>query len=156
MSTRSVKLVALSVGVAVIGLGVAVACAQAQPVPKPGPRVADPFPVTTVVVFDAKAKTVTPVIALLRKDGKVDLEVRNLAGRQTLEIDFRVQGAPSVKGPFAKTQTWRGRYTFTANDKTTTGPVDVPGPVVWKYDVVLREQDNTDIWAIDPVIVVRE
>lgn len=157
MSTGSVKLVALGVGVVAIGLGVAVACAQAQPVPKPGPRAGDPFPLTTVVVFDAKAKTVTPVIALLRRDDEVQLQVKNLEGGQTLEIDFRVQGGPGVKGPFKRTQKWRGRYTFAADGQIKTGPIDTPGPAVWKYDVVLREKGDTeDVWSVDPMVVERE
>ena len=157
MSTSSVKLVGLGVGVAAIGLGVAVACAQAQPVPKPVPRAGDPFPVTTVVVLDAKARTVKPQIALLRRGDKVQLQVQSLAPGQTLEIDFRVQGSPSVKGPFARTQRWRGRYPFTADGQITTGPVDTTGESAWKYDVVVRQKDDTeDVWAVDPMIITKD
>ena len=157
MSARGVKLVALGVGVVAIGLGVAVACAQAQPAAKGGPRAGEPFPVTTVVVFDARARTVKPQIGLLRKGDKVQLHVQNLAAGQTLEIDFRVQGATNVKGPFARTQRWRGRYTFTADGQITTGPVDQAPESPWKYEVVVRQKEDTeDVWAIDPMIVVAE
>jgi hypothetical protein len=159
MSARSVKLVALGVGVVSVGLGVAVACAQAQPVAaKPGVRAGGPFPVTTVVVFDAKARTVKPQIGLLRTGDKIQVQVTSLAPGQTLEIDFRVQGAPAgVKGPFARTQRWRGRYTFTADGQITTGPVDTTGEAAWKYDVVLRQKDDTeDVWLVDPMIVVAQ
>jgi len=153
MSVRSVKLVALGAGVVSICVGVAVACAQAQSVPKGG----EPFPVTTVVTLDARARTVKPQIGLLRKGDKVQLKVANLATGQTLEIDFRVQGANNVKGPFARTQRWRGRYTFSADGQITTGPVDQPAESPWKYDVVVRQKDDTeDVWAIDPMIVVAE
>ena len=158
MNARSVKLVALGAGVVSIGLGLAVACAQAQPAKPPGPRAGAPFPVTTVVVFDAKARTVKPQIGLLRTGDKVQLQVTNLAGGQTLEIDFRVQGAPTgVKGPFARTQKWRGRYAFTADGQITTGPVDQPAESSWKYDVVVRQKDDTeDVWAVDPMVIVAE
>lgn len=157
MSVKSVKLVALGVGVVSIGIGVAVACAQPQPVPKPGTKGGGPFPVTTEVVFDARARTVKPQIALLRTGDKVLLKVANLAGGQTLEIDFRVQGANNVKGPFARTQKWRGRYTFAADGQITTGAVDQPAETPWKYDVVVRQKDDTeDVWAIDPMVVVAE
>jgi hypothetical protein len=154
MSVRSVKLVALSVGVVSICIGVAVACAQAQSVAKG----IGPFPVTTEVVIDARSRTVKPEIGLLRTGDKVLLTVANLGTGQTLEIDFHVQGFPAgVKGPFARTQKWRGRYTFTASEQVTTGPVDTFGEEVWKYDVVVRQQgDTVDLWAVDPVIVVRE
>jgi hypothetical protein len=160
MSARSVKLVALGVGIISVGLGVAVACAQVQP-PTPKPpvvRAGDPFPVTTVVVFDAKARTATPQIGLLRRGAMVQLQVANLAAGQTLEIDFRVQGAPTgVKGPFARTQKWRGRYTFAADGSITTGPVDSAGQTAWKFDVVVRQKGDTeDVWAVDPMIVVVE
>lgn len=156
MSVKSVKLVALGVGVVSIGLGVAVACAQAQPVAtKKAAGV--PFPVTTEVVFDAKERTVKPQIGLLRTGDRVQLKVTNLAAGQSLEIDFRVQGAANVKGPFARTQRWRGRYTFTADGQITTGSVDQPAESPWKYDVVVRQKDDTeDLWAIDPMIVVAE
>jgi hypothetical protein len=155
MSVRSVKLVALGVGAVSICIGVAVACAQAQSVP---PKGSGPFPVTTEVVLDARGRTVKPEIGLLRTGDKVVLSVANLGAGQTLEIDFHVQGFPAgVKGPFARTQKWRGRYTFTANEPITTGPVDTIGEEVWKYDVVVRQQgDTVDLWAVDPVIVVRE
>jgi hypothetical protein len=156
MSGRSVKRVALGLGVVAVGIAVAVACAQAQPAAG-GQADKKPFAVTTVVVFDAKAKTVTPQIALLRRDDDVLLQVKNLGGGQTLEIDFRVQGGPGVKGPFRRTQKWRGRYTFAADGQIKTGPIDAPGPAVWKYDVVLREKDDTeDVWVVDPMVVERE
>jgi hypothetical protein len=148
-----VKLVALGVGVVSIGLAVAVACAQAQPRPKAG----EPFPVTTLVVYDARARTVKPQIGLLRTGDKVQLQVQNLASGQTLEIDFRVQGANNVKGPFARSQKWRGRYTFAADGQITTGPVDQAAESSWKYDVVVRQKEDTeDVWAIDPMIIVAE
>ena len=154
MSTRSVKLVVMRVGVAAIGLGVAVACAQAQPA-RPAARGGEPIPETTVVVLDAKARTVTPQIGLLRQKSTVKLQVKSLAPGQTLEIDFRVQGTPSVKGPFARTQKWRGRYTFTADGEITTGPVDTSRGTAWKYDVVLRQKDDADdVWLVDPMVVV--
>jgi hypothetical protein len=154
MSVRSVKLVALGVGVVSICIGVAVACAQAQSVVKGS----GPFPVTTEVTIDARGRTVKPEIGLLRTGDRVQLTVANLGAGQTLEIDFRVQGFPAgVKGPFARTQKWRGRYVFTANEQVTTGPVDTIGEEVWKYDVVVRQANDTvDLWAVDPVIVVRE
>ncbi len=110
MSTRSVKLVAMGVGVVAIGLGVAVACAQAQPA-RPAARGGEPIPETTVVVLDAKARTVTPQIGLLRQKSTVKLQVKSLAPGQTLEIDFRVQGTPSVKGPPPMARSPRGRST---------------------------------------------
>jgi len=160
MSARSVKLVALGVGVFSVGIVVAGACAQAQPAARPGPRTAaEPFPVTTVVTFDVKTRTVRPEIGLLRPGDQVQLQVTGLAGGQSLEIDFRVQvaGSASVKGPFARTQRVRGRYTFTADGQVTAGPVDIRGEEAWKFDVVQRQKDDTeDIWAVDPVIVTKE
>jgi hypothetical protein len=159
MYARSVKLVALGVGVVSVCLGVAVACAQAQPVATgPGAGVDEPFPVTKEVVFDAKEKSVTPQIGLLRTRSKVQFRVKGLAAGQTLEIDFRVQqgGAEAgVKGPFARSQRWRGRYTFTRDGQITAGPVETTGEAAWKYDVVLRQKDDTeDVWGIDPMIVI--
>jgi hypothetical protein len=113
--------------------------------------------VTTVVVYDARARTVKPQIGLLRTGDKVQLQVQNLASGQTLEVDFRVQGATNVKGPFARTQKWRGRYTFAADGQITTGPVDQAAESSWKYDVVVRQKEDTeDLWAIDPMIIVAE
>src|SRR5260221_8502241 len=103
------KGVVLGVVVVSSGLAAAIACAQRQPAPKGGGR--EPFAVATVVTIDVKARTVKPLIGLLRKGDKVELEVKGLAAGQTLEIDFRVQGGAEtgLKGPFARSQKWRGR-----------------------------------------------
>ncbi len=136
-------------------LGAGVACAYAQgPAPgKGGGRTI--FPLDTQVVVDVKARSVTPLIALLTPGATIDLVVKGLAAGQTLELDFHVQSG--FKGPFARTQRWRGRYTFTADGKITTGPVDRPGEEAWKFDVVERQREDTeDVWAIDPMIVSKE
>jgi hypothetical protein len=157
MTARSVKLVALGAWMVSGGILVAVACAQAQPAaPKPGASASQPFPVTTVVTFDVKAKTVQPKIGLLRTGDSVVLAVKGLAAGQTLEIDFRVQ-ASGVKGPFARSQKVRGRYTFAADGQVTAGPVDTRDEEAWKFDVVLRQKDDTeDVWGIDPIIVIKQ
>jgi hypothetical protein len=136
-------------------LGAFVACAYAQG-RAPGKGAArGSFPVDTSVVVDVKARSVTPSIALLTPGATLELVVKGLAAGQTLELDFHVQGG--VKGPFARTQRWRGRYTFTADGKVTTGPVDQRGEATWKYDVVQRQKDDTEeVWAIDPMIVSKE
>lgn len=158
MGAMRLKNLVLGVVVVSTGLAAAIACAQSQPAaPKPGGR--EPFKVTSVVTIDVKARTVTPLIGLLRKGDKVELLVKGLERGQTLEIDFRVQGGgeTGIKGPFARSQRWRGRYTFTADGQITAGPVETPAEAVWKYDVVLRQKDDTDdIWSIDPMIVVEQ
>jgi hypothetical protein len=115
--------------------------------------------VTTVVTIDVKARTVKPLIGLLRKGDKVELAVKGLEKGQTLEVDFRVQGGgeTGVKGPFARSQRWRGRYTFTGDGQITAGPVETPAEATWKYDVVLRQKDDTeDVWGIDPMIIIMQ
>ena len=158
MGAIRLKNVVLGVVVVATGLAAAIACAQPQPVaPKAGAL--EPFAVTTVVTVDVKAKSVRPKIGLLRTGDKVKLEVKGLTAGQTLEIDFRVQGGAEtgVKGPFARSQRWRGRYNFTADGQITTGPVETSGEAVWKYDVVVRQKEDTeDVWSIDPMVVVRE
>lgn len=153
-----IKNVVLGVVVVSTGLAAAIACAQSPPAaPKAGAR--EPFAVTTVVTIDVKARTVKPLIGLLRKGDKVELLVKGLEKGQTLEIDFRVQGGAetAVKGPFARSQRWRGRYTFTADGQVTAGPVETSGEAAWKYDVVLRQKDDTDdVWGIDPMIVIEQ
>jgi hypothetical protein len=159
-----IKNVVLGVVVVSTGLAAAIACAQSQTVaPKPAARV-ESFAATTDVWFDVKKTTVTPQIGLVSPGDKVQFHVQGLASGQTLEIDFRVQGAPkAVKGPFKRaqtqtqTQTQRGRYTFAADGPTTTGPVEAPRGTAWKYDVVVREKGDTeDVWLVDPMIVVAE
>ena len=146
------KDVVLALGV----LSAGVACVYAQTrAPGKGAATRTSFPVDTTVVVDAKTRTVKPLVALLAPGSSIDLVVTGLAAGQTLELDFHVQGG--VKGPFARSQRWRGRYTFAGDGRVTTGPVDRPGEEVWKFDVVQRQKDDTeDVWAIDPMIVSKE
>jgi hypothetical protein len=135
-------------------LGAGVACVYAQSTAGKG-AARTSFPVDTTVVFDVRARTVKPLIALLGPGASIDLAVRGLTAGQTLEVDFRVQSG--VKGPFARTQRVRGRYTFAGDGKVTAGPVDRPGEEAWKFEVVQRQKDDTeDVWAIDPMIVSKE
>ena len=159
MGAIHLKNVVLGVVVVSTGLAAAIACAQSQPAAHPKAGALEPFAVTTVVTIDVKARTVKPLIGLLRKGDKVDLRVKGLAAGQSLEVDFRVQGGAEtgVKGPFARSQRWRGRYNFTADGQITTGPVETTGEAVWKYDVVVRQKEDTeDVWSIDPMIVIME
>ncbi|PYQ24368.1 MAG: hypothetical protein DMF79_01910 [Acidobacteria bacterium] len=145
------KDVVLALGV--LSAGVACVYAQTRAPGKGATRTS--FPIDTTVVVDVKARSVKPLISLLTPGASIELVVKGLATGQTLELDFRVQGG--FKGPFARTQRWRGRYTFNADGKITTGPVDRPGEETWKFDVVQRQKDDTeDVWAIDPMIVSKE
>lgn len=137
----------------VLCAGVACVYAQGRPSAKTATRTS--FPVDATVAFDVRARTVRPLIALLPPGATIDLVVSGLAPGQTLEVDFHVQRA--VKGPFARTQRVRGRFTFDADGKLTTGPVDQGGEEPWKYEVVARQKDDAeDVWAVDPMIVTKE
>ncbi len=143
------KLKNVVLALSVLGAGVACVYAQTR---APGKG---SFPVDTTVVFDVRARTVKPLVALLTPGSSIDLVVKGLTAGQTLELDFHVQGG--VKGPFARTQKVRGRYTFAGDGKVTAGPVDRPGEEAWKFEVVQRQKDDTeDVWAIDPMIVSKE
>ncbi|HSB60382.1 MAG TPA: hypothetical protein VLI67_01590 [Vicinamibacteria bacterium] len=147
------KRVKIGVPGTVVLLAVACVYAQGRPPVKGAARTS--FPVDTTVAIDAGARTVRPLIALLPPGATIDLAVAGLAPGQTLEVDFRVQRG--VKGPFARSQRMRGRYTFAANGKAAAGPVDQGGEEAWKYEIVVREKDDTDdVWAVDPMIVTKE
>lgn len=143
--------------IAVLGALVLVgaACSWAQT--KPGGRSSvTSFPVDTVVTFDVSSRTVQPLIALIPPGNSLELKVTGLGEGQSLEIDFRAQGGR--KGPFAKTAAnVRGRYLFTSNNTSLpSGAEDVGKVEAWKFDVILRDKGQADVWAIDPMIVIKE
>jgi len=138
-----------AVGLAVLFVA---ACAGAQT--KPPARVANPFPEDTKVTFDVRSKTVEPLIALLRPGSSIELTVVGLGAGQSLEIDFHAQGGK--KGPFAKTGgNVRGRYVFKGDSTLPSGAEDAGKVEAWKFDVILRGEGEADVWAIDPMIVVK-
>ena len=150
MSVKSLKTGTVSMGLLLVA--VALACAQTRP---PAAKAASgSFPVDTRVTLDAKQRTIEPRIALIPPGAALELVVTGLADGQSLEIDFAVQGGS--RGPFAKTEAnVRGRYLFRANSVLASGPENVGRDEAWKYDVVVRDKGEADVWAIDPMIVVR-
>ena len=150
MSVKSLKTGTVSMGLLLVA--VALACAQTRP---PAAKAASgSFPVDTRVTLDVKQRSVRPLIALIPPGAGLELAVVGLADGQSLEIDFVVQGGS--KGPFAKAAaSVRGRYLFRADSVLASGPEDVGRDVVWKYDVVVRDKGEADLWALDPMIVVR-
>jgi hypothetical protein len=138
-------------GVVVVAVA---ACSWAQSKQARDAATPTSYPVDTEVTFDVSAQTVRPSIALLPTGASLQLKVTGLAEGQSLEINFRAQGGKV--GPFAKTSAnVRGRYVFTNSNPLPSGPVDVTGDAVWKFDVILRDKGQADVWAIDPVIVVK-
>lgn len=139
---------------AVVVLGTA-ACVWAQTKPPVRAGGITSFPVDTTVTFDVRTRTIKPTIALIPPGAALDLRVVGLVDGQTLEIDFRAQNGQ--KGPFAKTESnVRGRYFFKADGTLSTGPEDALRVEAWKFDVILRDRLEADVWAIDPMIVVKE
>ena len=145
----------LKIGILGTVVLLAVACVYAQGKPPVKGAARTSFPVDTTVAIDVSARTVRPLIALLTPGATIDLAVAGLAPGQRLEVDFRVRR--DVKGPFARSQKVRGRYSFAADGKVAAGPVDQGGEEAWKYEVVVRQKDDTeDVWAVDPMIVTKE
>jgi hypothetical protein len=110
---------------------------------------------TVTITVDSRGIAVVPMYALVAKGDPLQLKVGALPKGAELEIDF-ISNDGRV-GPFPgridRQNPRRGRYVLASGESYLTAGAEVVG--YWKYQVIVRSPDGTDI-SMDPGVIIKE
>lgn len=119
-----------------------------------------------VVIKQVGASVVaTPVTAVVALGNPLKFTIDTLPAGARVEVDFVTAPAEAGKdagkpyvGPFPRKEgdtanPSRGRYVLNPGQSWTTMPADELG--YWKYQVIIRFADGTEI-SVDPGVIIKE